>query len=304
MKKFLFIFTTLSTLSNKVLIITHSFNNPLFIEWQDKCFKRFLKDPYTFVVFNDAANPTLESEINITCNRLKIPCIRVPQVIHELPYLPRFKGDDFNRPNIRHCNGLQFSMNKIGFFHPGPVFIIDSDMFLIRPISIIKEVEDYHVVAALRSGGKNAYFWAGFTILNMPTLPSPQMLNFNCGPFEGESLDSGGYTTLYMKTFPHLKLKNVDEIFSYSIFCPDRFGKYDPKEVNKPDAEKIPILKARGFNDLEIQFILQRPDTIQFLFNNSVLHFRAGSNYDNQSNDYMKNKMTMINNFLNTVINH
>lgn len=68
----------------KILIITHNFNRPDFIEIQHATFKKFLQDDYEYVVFNDATDSTLVQQINNICNKLQIEWIRVPlcQDIH------------------------------------------------------------------------------------------------------------------------------------------------------------------------------------------------------------------------------
>ena len=65
---FLFtLFFSLPIYSEKVLIFTYSYNRPDFIEIQEKTFKKFLKDDYEFVVFNDARYPDMQAKIRNTC---------------------------------------------------------------------------------------------------------------------------------------------------------------------------------------------------------------------------------------------
>src|ERR1700733_4465594 len=118
--------------SKNVLIMTYSFNRPDFIEIQDKTFKKFLKDDYTFVVFNDAPQEEVANQIIETCNRLNLPCIRIPQSIHDAPYLQRWPGEDYHHPCVRCANVVQFSLNTLGFDRDRIVMIIDSDMFLVK----------------------------------------------------------------------------------------------------------------------------------------------------------------------------
>ena len=47
----------------KVLLITHAYNQPEFIKWQDAALKKFLKDEYEYVVFNDASNLAMQQRI-------------------------------------------------------------------------------------------------------------------------------------------------------------------------------------------------------------------------------------------------
>src|ERR1700742_2677888 len=91
--------------SDKILIMTHVYCRPDFIELQAKTFKAFLKDDYEYVVFNDAPNETMCNKIKQTCNKFGIKCITIPQEIH------------INRdtPNYRCADVIQYSLNKLGF---------------------------------------------------------------------------------------------------------------------------------------------------------------------------------------------
>ena len=124
-----------------VLIITHNYNRPDFIELQDKAFKKFLKDDYRYVVFNDATSEEMRKKIEETCKKLNIECIQIPQEIHSRPYLPREPNERINA-SIRHANVVMYSLDFMGFDHDGIVFIVDSDILLIRPFSIEKYMKD------------------------------------------------------------------------------------------------------------------------------------------------------------------
>ena len=92
------------SIQSKVLIITHSYNRPDFIELQQKTFAKFLKDEYEFVVFNDAeSNPDMFKKIEDTCKRCGIRCIKIPQAIHDKPYLHRWPGESNNHSCVRWC---------------------------------------------------------------------------------------------------------------------------------------------------------------------------------------------------------
>jgi hypothetical protein len=99
-KRFLLLlmFVIVTQLESKILLFTYSYNRPDFIKIQCKTFKKFLEDDYEFVVFNDARDQNMEQKINQTCTRYGIRCIRIPQEIHDRPYLQRWPGEDYNYP--------------------------------------------------------------------------------------------------------------------------------------------------------------------------------------------------------------
>lgn len=295
----------------KVLIITHAFNRPDFIEMQNRTFKHLLEDDYEYVVFNDANTQANCVAIEQMCERQGVRCIRIPQEIHDRPYHKRAPDEPYHRNNIRHVNGVQYSLDVLGFKHDGIVFILDSDMFITRRISIEKYVGNNDIVAVFRGAeflrgpqagkGGLSYLWPGLCILNMKQLPEKEKLNFNCGWVEGAHTDSGGHTYYYLQAHPELKRRDVTEIFSYRLFGADRFARL-PADTKTPVNEKIAKFKEMGFIEPEINFLLKLPHTISFLLDNHILHFRAGTNYDNQSAHYENLKMQQINDFINEVL--
>src|ERR1700730_829964 len=145
-------------LEAKVLIFTHSYNRPDFIEIQHKTFQKLLKDEYEFVVFNDAPEAPMEQNIRKVCNDCNIQCIRIPQEIHQRPYLMRLPGEYYNDPAVRNCNVVQYSLDVLGFAHDDILVIIDSDLFLVREFSFRDCLKDCDL-AGLKQGV--GYLWIG-----------------------------------------------------------------------------------------------------------------------------------------------
>lgn len=294
---------------DRVLFITHAYNQPDFIIMQAKTFKAFAQDDYEFVVFNDAKDNDMAQKIAAACASCGTRCIRVPQEIHDRPYLKRSPGDPYHRPNVRHVNCIQYSLDVLGFDFDGIVGIVDSDMFLIRPLSINDEMEGYDIVTAGRCGDTNGivigHWWPGLCFMRMNKLPDRHTLSFNCGFVNGVYTDTGGYSYYYANAHSNLKCKGIDEVWGYQLFCPDRFAPGGNRaNLNVPVNERIKKFKEFGFNKNEIAFLLQQPDTIQFLLKNNFLHYRAGTNYDNQSNSYNNKKREMIDNFLEEIMDN
>lgn len=299
----LFFLLICSVLQSEVLIITHAYNRPDFIELQIKLFRKLLKDEFRFVVFNDAVDKVLKAQIENICFQYEIECVAVPQEIHELPYLKREPGDPLHRPNIRHCNCIQYSLDTLGFSHQGPVAIVDSDIFLIRPLSIEELLKDWEIVASTRGAENRVYYlWPGLTFIAMDRIPEKETLNFNCGVVNGAIVDSGGHTYEYLTTHPEVRLLALRDHWGYELFCPDRFAPDHLIDLLTPIDQQIERLKWMGFNDREIQFLLQKPHTINFAGDKMFLHYRAGTNYDNQTITFEKSKSEIIMNFLNRVL--
>ncbi len=310
LKKFfisLVTFITFFVQADRVLLITHAYNEPEFIVWQQKMFTKLMLDEYEFVVFNDAAHEEMAQKIKRACDSCGVRCFRVPQEIHDRPYLKRVPGERYHRPNIRHVNCCQYSLDILGFDFDGIVGFIDSDMFLTRPLSINKEMDGCDIMSVGRCGEKNGvvigHLWPGLCFMRMNKLPDKRSLNFNCGYIKGVSVDSGGYSYYYITAHPEIKRKGIDEVWGYQLYCPDRFVPGHMVNINPTPQERAAKFRNLGLTDKEIGFLLYKPDTIQFLLKNSILHYRCGTNYDGQSHNYNEKKKKLINDFLNDILN-
>jgi hypothetical protein len=166
------------SLEAKILIITHNHNRPDFIEIQDKTFKKFLKDDYDFVVFNDARQREMCQQINEMCANLGIQCIRIPQSIHAAPYLPREKNEDFQNPAVRCANVVQYSLDMLGFEHDGIVMIIDADMFLIQPFSIAEYFKDDQLAGVPQRREHVNYIWNGLVFFYINNITDKHTIEF------------------------------------------------------------------------------------------------------------------------------
>lgn len=275
------IFTGKNSLEAKVLIITHSYNRPDFIEIQSKTFQKFLKDEYEFVVFNDAPQEAMSQLITTTCANLNIPCIRIPQSIHTAPYLAREANDDFQNPAIRCANVVQYSLDVLGFDHDGVVMIIDADMFLIKPFSIQEYFIHYQLSGVPQKREHVNYIWNGLVFFNMNTLPDRDSIDFNCKKVEGVAVDVGGNVYFYLKKHPELKL---------SLIYNDYINKWTSLSEPQMAHENIRYL-----------FELN-PNNIEFLLDYSFLHYRSGTNWDFRSDEYHKTKTEILNEFIEKIL--
>lgn len=255
--------------SSQVLIFTHAYNRPDFIEIQYKSFKKFLKDDYTFVVFNDATNPAIEQQIYKTCEQCGIECIRIPQDIHNRAYLYRRPGEPMQNANIRCANVVQYSLNTLGFDHNGIVAIFDSDLFLIREFSIVKFMESYDIAGVAQDRDNNVrYFWNGLVFMDMQRLPNKRTIDFNCGIVNGSPCDVGGYTHHYLSNNPTVRVHffNVDFIHNFNF-------------VSAQQTKEVPIQEGNIF-----------------------FHYYAGTNWVGYNPHYLAEKTALFNAFFDRLL--
>jgi len=291
MKKFAkYLLITLSTMAlanEKVLIFTHCHNRPEFIEMQVKCFKAFIKDDYEFVVFNDAPNQSMCDAIVQTCQRLNIKCMRVPQ------NRPAHR----ETPSYRHMDGIRFALNTIGFDHDGIVFMIDSDMFPVKPFSVNEYMKGYDIAGDEQfrpcQGPKKVVYISPLTVfMNMKTLPNKKAIDFTGDKVEGESCDVGGHLYYYFKANPKVKLKftKVNCIAALSD---------DAKAVNQLDDRTKSFLKT-----LKQSFDANDPHRMQFHVDQTFIHYVAGSNWNHRSPSYHQKKTRLLTNFIDESIKY
>lgn len=286
----------------KVYIFTYAFNRPDFIEIQYKTFKKFLKDDYEYIVFNDATDVSKRNEIESMCASLGVTCINIPQYIHSLPYLKRFPGEDKNSASVRNCNVVQYSLDTLGFNHNGYVALFDSDLFLVKDFSIKDFLKNYEL-AGLSQCRKNDnkrvdYLWIGLVFMNFAKMPNPKTINFNCGKIEGLSVDSGGFTYYYLKDNPTARV----HYFDYSCWpfatCEECSNKTDVICLHNHDQ-----LVQMGFDENQIDFIHTGYAKNSEMFEKKTFfHYRAGTNWNNQTPEYHKKKTEALNNYINAIL--
>lgn len=304
MKQLLFlIFFLPFQLNANVLIMTHNYNRPDFIELQYKTFKKFLKDDYEYVVFNDAKDENKKLEIEAMCAYYNIRCIRIPQEIHTRPYLPRNPGENLQEANVRHANCCQYSMDNLGFDHNGIVCIFDADLFPVRPFSITEYMRDKDIAAMILPprGGKIYYICPIISMFSMNKLPEKRTLNFNVSLINNVTADSGGCTYHYLKKHPELVVKHINVVYSWQLFLGDAHV-FMPINTSCPADVKTSCYERLGFNKEEISFFFNQPDTFEFYLENHFLHYRGGSNHTRDPQSYVNNKGKIFTDFINSIL--
>lgn len=291
---------------SKVLIMTHSYNRPDFIEIQYKTFKKFLADEYEFVVFNDAPGKQVRADIKNMCKKLGIRCVSIPQEIHTRPYLYRMPGENFPNACTRCADVVQYSLDVMGFKHPGLVMIIDSDMFLIKDFSIKNFMQDKLIAGVPQSRGPVHYLWNGLLFFDMTRLPDKEAINFNCGRIEDQPCDVGGYTHLYFKTHPQV------HPFHFGPFHINEYLKHNDLDLlcaacrqsnNLACKHNTELLRSLKFEDTHLRLIQAGPENIEFLLDHNFLHYRGGGNWDNKSNSFHNRKSNILNGFIENLVN-
>lgn len=282
---FSFFFLLQAALSaEKVLIITTAYNRPDFIELQAKTFRKFLKDDYRFVVFNDACDKAMQTRIENACAMWGLECIAIPQEIHARPYLLRENNNDLHNPSVRNCNAVQYALDTIGFAHKGIVALVDSDLFLVKKFSLKKYLKGHQLAGLHQQKMHNddciSYLWIGILFMDMSQLPEKETINVNCGKISGVSVDAGGFTHYYLKSHPEVKIKYLDQV-------------YIQEKIENP--QKLLAFKEHGFDHHQINALQAGLYDVEFYSHGTFFHYRAGTNWNQQSKEYHETKSRLLN---------
>lgn len=191
--------------------------------------------------------------------------------------------------------------------------VIDSDMFMIRRFSVARSLEHHHLAGVhwstddMNTGENKSYLWLALILFNNPRLPERDTICFNCGvlPDTAAVCDSGGWTHLYLNRHRDvLKVSALDYLQGHQFFCPFRYAPTESQQFEHIPPEEISrALEARKFTSAEIDLALKKPYTIELLAGNHFLHYRAGTNYENYSDDVLSQKDGILHEFFERILN-
>jgi len=296
-------------LSAKILIITHNYNRPEFINIQLRSFNKFLKDDFDYIVFNDAVDKNMINKINCECNILGVRCIKVDQ--EKRPVAPTV-GNKVVWASIRHAQVLRYSMDVLAAEYDDIVVFIDNDMFLLKEFSIRTFLGDADIAGLKQKRGDFEYIWPNLLILNIPHLPHKDTLQFFPLVIDNVVLDTGGSLYSYLASNPTVKVLYFPQ---ENRFCLD----YDLKPftiINSMNHFAIgsvqcqacalhktqcnhteTILEERGFDKRIINHVKNKtlPRDCEFVLGDTFFHYRRGSWGDKKSD---KRKVEALRNFI------
>lgn len=264
-------------------VITAVVNNPVFIEIQYYTLKKYMRDDYEFIVFNDAkefpdysngGDVQIKGMIENTCNKLNIKCINIPNNHHLV--------------DSRSANRCADSMNFILQFqkdNPDKYLLIDSDMFLIDDFELSRyDGYDCAIVLQSRNNYTTHYFWNGIYYFDFNKMQNIDLLNWNCAP----GLDVGGM----MQQWLNAQTKNVPNInelrHSNKAFHQD--GIYYIKHLCSCSWDESEMPDNLKENKKMIEFLYSDPrnqDNKFYceIYDNKFLHYRAGGNWEQRGMD-------------------
>lgn len=239
-----------------IKIYTFSDKRPDFLNIQKKLFEKFVEEKYEFIVVNAASTEQLKKNIFDTCKNINLSCL-------DFPILNTFAPQPACSKPIQWCWDNYICKDKENIS-----VIIDSDMFLINKFNFSNYLSDYDICADYDKRKNINYIWNGLMIFN-PKMEFRNELNFSEGIVEDAITDVGGNLYYFFKN-RNVKVKHINNI-----------GYIHSKNNN------VFLLPEQIINIYDDSYLCE-------FFEQSFFHYRAGSNWNNKSLNYHKNKSDML----------
>jgi len=241
-------------------------NNPTFIELQYNSIIKYFTDKNNLeiIVFNDAKSwpditnfqdTTIKQQISNTCVKLNIQCIEVPNEHHKF----------MNEPSIRHSNSVNF-ITKFMISNPDTYLMLDSDMFFIDYFDI-NEFSNYYFCFVdqfrVLNKIKVNYPWANFFYININNIPNKELIDWSVS----DGLDTGGSCALWLSKLDNDKILKI-EVLQSNLWNSEQL----PNNINK----NIKLFLDNDLRNTNNSYFAE-------IYHNKILHYRAGSNWMNNS---------------------
>lgn len=196
-----------------VKIYTYSQWRPDFIPIQYETIKRFVKDDFEYIVFNNGVDsPSQRKAVSDECDKIGVRCIDV-ELDHRLNGkggVFSFSGNNYLNPNLACSYPLVWSWELMEQQKGCIVAVIDSDMFFMRDYnfndSIAKGynfsyVPQYRGISSDYKTSEVYYPWNGFFVVDIDNMPNMSELNWHCGSVKDHRVDVGGQAHFYLEKY-------------------------------------------------------------------------------------------------------
>lgn len=274
----------------KTLFISTHYNAPHFIKFQVESFNIFIKNDFEIVIMDDSRNNMkslfseriASEEIYEESQKYDLRYIRVPQSIHTTISNGGLVPDGLpcDHPTERHRAHLHWIIKNhkiLGFDKYNIIVFIESDMFAKKSIDIESYMGDYdlmgpgrkniHLVREKQNPNQEwalqsqhldeitiSFFPMYMLFVNMQRVNNLETLDV--GGFAGT--DTGGKTYFFLQDNPQYK--------------------YFFMEIINNREYQIDFISKFAFTGKEADFI----------------HYRAGSNWDYQNEEYYQEKLKRL----------
>ena len=272
----------------RVKVITTVAAWPEALALQRKLLDKYLLQDYDFISFVDT--PQEPCMFNLWDSNLRQHASNLAQEhcdrSYMVPdYLHRNRKLQFsnttekraNNANLRAADTLQYAWNLEISRSNTPVLILDNDMFPISKFSITEEISPRPVKSVInyshsRKGNKSVpWLWSGLLFIDPSQIQDKELWSFDCGKVDGVPVDVSGQTH-------HWYTRNVNSITELKHLPSCQWNLSDTNFKFK--ISLLNFLETDNRN-VDNKFYCE-------LYDEKFLHFRAGSNWRNESADTVK----------------
>ena len=286
----------------KLSVITVAYNQPEFILYQYKLLKKFLQNNFTFYIYDNSNTIDINNEITNICSKNNIIQITIP----------RNRNGIEEDASIGAGQSLDFSIkHNIENYNPDFGLILDSDMFLIKKYNFVENlISDY--VGLPQAIDHIRYYNNQLAMLNFKKLKDFEKYpKYLPGIIEGVRCDCGCYLYEYfnknknithngLTTNIHSAQVNLQNIDSYDLLCNNNnLYNYYKNEI------QICIDTKSEFESSKRPYDITKYKDVSFselIFDDTFLHFRAGSNWINHDESYTKNRKQNLFDYFNKIL--
>lgn len=164
-------------------LATVSFNSALVVHHQAKLLRKYLRDNYTYTVFDNSPPGPHRQDIRALCADEGVSYV-------ELPDTP-FAG----RPSMHHGAALNWVCRRYFAARSAPYAgFLDHDVFPCRATSLVERLQEAAMFGRIDERGERWYLWPGFCFFARAHVKLDR-LDFL--PVEGLDTGGGNWRTLY-----------------------------------------------------------------------------------------------------------
>ena len=189
-----------------IKLLSIHFNNPSFLEFQIKSFKKHLKNEFEFICIDNCKDSSYAQQFQNICKQYKITYIPTNNKNHELAGLSHQVAVKYIFDNLIKTNDIYC--------------IFDHDIFMLNDLNLeemMKDISIYYFNQTRHSKINNTqynYIFPGFMIFNIKLCPNIHEISFEGIAFEeGLRGDSGSNSYHYLQKYKEqLKLKTISKL--------------------------------------------------------------------------------------------
>ena len=177
-------------------ILTYAYNKPEYLAIQNRCLKKFIKEPFDFYCIDNSKEDIFTNQLRQICQN--------EQIIYTRNLKP-----DHTLEGTSHYSALQWSFDTIISNTNEICVMIDHDNFPINYISITDFLGDNHVAGCPQSRDHVEYLNPALMIFNTENMPNKHSLSFKGSLIDGKTTDIGGELYFYFRDNPSVKKKHL-----------------------------------------------------------------------------------------------